>query len=80
MLCFCSDQKNLGMSMKVKKSSLEDVRTRLALKKQEKEEKKKEYDFQERMREIQEEVTHKLSAANSVHALEIFVLSGARKP
>ncbi len=51
-----ADQKNLGMSMRVKKSTLEDVKERFQLKKAEKEEKKKEYDYQERIRELQEEV------------------------
>lgn len=44
------------MSMKVKKSSLDDVRARLAAKKQQTEEQKKEYDIEERVKELQEEV------------------------
>lgn len=43
--------------MKVKKSSLDDVKARFELKKQQKEQEKREYDFQERMGEIQEEVS-----------------------
>lgn len=50
------DQRNLGMSMRVKKSTLEDVKARFAAKRQETEEKKKNYDIEERMRELQEEV------------------------
>ncbi|VDP03776.1 unnamed protein product [Soboliphyme baturini] len=48
-------QRNLGMSMRVKKSTLEDVKARFALKRQEAEEKKKTYDIEERMKEIIEE-------------------------
>lgn len=41
--------------MKVKKSTLDDVRERFALKKQEKEQAKKEYDLKERLVEVREE-------------------------
>ncbi|OUC46333.1 hypothetical protein D917_07797 [Trichinella nativa] len=43
------------MSMRIKKSTLEDVRARFSAKKQEAEERKKSYDIEERLREIQEE-------------------------
>jgi len=49
-------QRNLGMSMKVKRATVEDVKLRLQAKKLQKEE-KKEYDWDERMRELQEEET-----------------------
>ncbi|RWS21136.1 zinc finger matrin-type protein 2-like protein [Leptotrombidium deliense] len=48
-------QRNLGMSMRVTKSTLEDVKQRFEYLKQKKDEKVKEYDVQERMRELKEE-------------------------
>uniref|UniRef100_A0A0N5AKS5 Matrin-type domain-containing protein n=1 Tax=Syphacia muris TaxID=451379 RepID=A0A0N5AKS5_9BILA len=48
-------QRNMGMSMKIKRSTLEEVKQRFALKKAEKEQKEKEYDLQQRMEEIKEE-------------------------
>ncbi|VDK63887.1 unnamed protein product [Anisakis simplex] len=48
-------QRNMGMSMKIKRSTLDDVRKRFSYKKAEAEVKKKEYDIQERMEEIKEE-------------------------
>ena len=50
------DQRNLGMSMKVERSSLDQVRQRFEMNKRKQEEKKKEYDFNERMKELHEEV------------------------
>ena len=50
-------QRNMGMSMKVERSSLEQVKNRFShnKKKQEEQEKKKEYDFEARMKELEEE-------------------------
>ncbi|RWS14439.1 Zinc finger matrin-type protein 2-like protein [Dinothrombium tinctorium] len=48
-------QRNLGMSMRIKPSTLEEVKNRFEYNKQKREEKKKEYDIQERMRELKEE-------------------------
>lgn len=48
-------QRNLGMTMKVKKSTLDDVKARFELLKRQKEEVKKEYDVNERMKELKEE-------------------------
>ncbi|PVD34700.1 hypothetical protein C0Q70_05977 [Pomacea canaliculata] len=48
-------QRNLGMSMKIERSSLDQVKQRFEMNKKKKEEKKKEYDFEERMKEIKEE-------------------------
>ncbi|XP_067948126.1 zinc finger matrin-type protein 2-like [Watersipora subatra] len=48
-------QRNLGMSMKVERSSLDQVKARFDMNKRKQEEKKKEYDFGERMKELQEE-------------------------
>ena len=43
------------MSMKVERSSLDQVKNRFALNKRKLEEKKKDYDFEERMKELKEE-------------------------
>merc|ERR1711874_734712 len=48
-------QRNMGMSMKIERSSLDQVKERFAINKRKMEEKKKEYDFEERMRELKEE-------------------------
>ena len=44
------------MSMRVERSSLDQVRKRFEMNKRKMEEKKKDYDFDERMKELQEEV------------------------
>jgi len=48
-------QRNMGMSMKVERSSLDQVKKRFEMKKKEMEKKKKDYDLEERMKEIKEE-------------------------
>uniref|UniRef100_UPI00358E1A1A zinc finger matrin-type protein 2 n=1 Tax=Myxine glutinosa TaxID=7769 RepID=UPI00358E1A1A len=48
-------QRNLGMSMRVERSSVEQVRRRMESNRQRLQQRKHEYDFQERMRELQEE-------------------------
>merc|ERR1712037_737755 len=48
-------QRNLGMSMKIERSSLDQVKDRFAKNKAKLEEKKKDYDFDERMKELKEE-------------------------
>merc|ERR1712154_754130 len=48
-------QRNLGMSMRVERSSLDQVKKRFETNKKKQEEKKKEYDFEERMKELREE-------------------------
>ncbi|CAK8697303.1 zinc finger matrin-type protein 2-like [Clavelina lepadiformis] len=48
-------QRNLGMSMKVERSSLEQVQQRFEMNKKKLEEKKKQYDFEERMKELKED-------------------------
>nr|CAH7763655.1 unnamed protein product [Callosobruchus chinensis] len=48
-------QRNLGMSMKVERSSLDSVKKRFELNKKKMEEKKKEYDMQQRLQELAEE-------------------------
>ena len=51
-------QRNMGMSMKVERSTLSQVKERFAMNKRKKEEveKKKEYDFDARMKELEDEV------------------------
>lgn len=48
-------QRNLGMSMKVERSSLDQVKNRFSMNKKKLEEKKKDYDFEERVAELREE-------------------------
>ncbi|XP_061165021.1 zinc finger matrin-type protein 2-like [Saccostrea echinata] len=48
-------QRNLGMSMKIERSSLDQVKKRFEMNKKKMEEKKKEYDFEERLKELKEE-------------------------
>jgi U4/U6.U5 tri-snRNP component SNU23 len=52
-------QRNLGMSMRVERSSLDQVKKRFETnkRKQEEEKKKKDYDFEARMTELKEEVS-----------------------
>lgn len=51
------DQRNLGMSMRVERSSLDQVKKRFELNKKKLEEKKKDYDIEQRMQELKEEVS-----------------------
>ncbi|XP_028170988.1 zinc finger matrin-type protein 2 [Ostrinia nubilalis] len=48
-------QRNLGMSMKIERSSLDQVKARFAMNKRKLEEKKKEYELDTRLREAAEE-------------------------
>lgn len=48
-------QRNLGMSMRIERSSLDSVKQRFVLNKKKMEEKKKEYDMAARMQELAEE-------------------------
>lgn len=48
-------QRNLGMSMRIERSSLDSVKQRFSMNKKKMEEKKKEYDMAARMQEIAEE-------------------------
>lgn len=48
-------QRNLGMSMRIERSSLDQVKKRFEENKQKLEEKAKDYDFEQRMRELKEE-------------------------
>jgi len=59
------------MSMKVERSSLEQVKARFELNKRKQEEKKSEYDFNERMKELQEEVVNGLATLVKIIILGI---------
>ena len=48
-------QRNLGMSMKIERSSLDQVKARFAANKKKQEEKQKTYDFQQRVGDLREE-------------------------
>merc|ERR1712227_364324 len=48
-------QRNLGMSMRIERSSVDQVKARFALNKKKLEEKKKEYDLEQRSSELREE-------------------------
>lgn len=48
-------QRNLGMSMKVERSTVDQVKKRFELNKKKMEEKKKEYDIDQRLQELKEE-------------------------
>lgn len=48
-------QRNLGMSMRVERSTLDQVKQRFEVNKKKLEEKKKDYDFEQRMQELREE-------------------------
>ena len=58
MFTWCADQRNLGMSMRVERSSLDQVKKRFEMNKRKREEQKREYDMEERLHEIREEVGH----------------------
>lgn len=53
-----SDQRNLGMSMRIERSSLDQVKKRFELNKRKLEEKKKDYDLEQRVKELREEVSN----------------------
>ncbi|GBM41682.1 Zinc finger matrin-type protein 2 [Araneus ventricosus] len=48
-------QRNLGMSMRVERSTLDQVKQRMEMNKRKLEEKKKEYDFEQRLQELKDE-------------------------
>jgi U4/U6.U5 tri-snRNP component SNU23 len=55
-LLYSLDQRNLGMSMKIERSTVDQVKERFQSVKRKKEEEKKNYDFEQRVNELQEEV------------------------
>lgn len=50
-----ADQRNLGMSMRVERSSLDQVKKRFEMNKKKLEERKKDYDIESRVKELKEE-------------------------
>lgn len=54
---FVIDQRNLGMSMRIERSSLDQVKQRFEVNKQRLNEQKKKYDLDKRIQELQEEVS-----------------------
>ncbi|GFR27233.1 zinc finger matrin-type protein 2 [Trichonephila clavata] len=48
-------QRNLGMSMRVERSTLDQVKQRMEMNKRKREEKQKEYDFEQRLQELKDE-------------------------
>ncbi|KAK3099774.1 hypothetical protein FSP39_009474 [Pinctada imbricata] len=48
-------QRNLGMSMKIERSTLDQVKKRFEMNKKKMDDKKKDYDFEERLKELKEE-------------------------
>lgn len=57
------------MSMRVERSTLDQVKKRFEVNKKKMEEKQKDYDFEERMKELREEVRHTCTAAASSLAI-----------
>ncbi|KAL1116404.1 hypothetical protein AAG570_004878 [Ranatra chinensis] len=51
----CDCVRNLGMSMRVERSTLDQVKKRFEVNKRKMEEKKRDYDLEQRMKELQEE-------------------------
>ena len=50
------DQRNMGMSMRVERSNVDQVRKRIELNKTKQNQVEKDYNFEERMKELKEEV------------------------
>ncbi|XP_054716517.1 LOW QUALITY PROTEIN: zinc finger matrin-type protein 2-like [Uloborus diversus] len=48
-------QRNLGMSMRIERSTLDQVKQRMEMNKRKREEKQKEYDFEQRLQELKDE-------------------------
>lgn len=56
LICLELDQRNMGMSMRVERSNVDQVRKRIEMNKAKQTEVTKEYNFEERMKELKEEV------------------------
>ena len=80
LFVYFTDQRNMGMSMKVERSSLDQVKARFAQNKKKLEEKKKDYDLDERLAEQREEVrTYKYEHFfNSRNLAEAIAILGRR--
>lgn len=61
------------MSMRVERSSLDQVKKRFEVNKKKLEEKQKEYDFEERMKELREEVRREATPPGTGYALSVFI-------
>lgn len=55
-MIFVLDQRNMGMSMRVERSNVDQVRKRIEMNKAKQTEVAKEYNFEERLKELKEEV------------------------
>ncbi len=65
------------MSMRVERSSLDQVKKRFEINKKKLEEKQKEYDFEERMKELREEVSVEIEVHLRTGDMRINVLKSA---
>ncbi len=65
------------MSMRVERSSLDQVKKRFEVNKKKLEEKQKEYDFEERMKELREEVSVEIEVHLRTGDMRINVLKSA---
>ena len=61
------------MSMKVERSTLDQVKKRFELNKRKREEKKKDYDFESRMQELREEVGNILKLVGGGSFFSFFI-------
>lgn len=68
-------QRNMGMSMKVERSSLDQVKARFAFnkKKSEEQQKKKDYDFDSKIKELEDEVGRKIEFSKIFLFVTVFV-------
>lgn len=57
------------MSMRIERSSLDQVKKRFEMNKRKQEDKKKEYDFEERMKELREEVNNVFLFSQLLHSI-----------
>ena len=63
---------NLGMSMKLKRSTVEDVKARFELNKQKRQEKVKEYSLKERLQDAKEEQERMAAYSSQVSLNSIY--------
>ncbi|KAJ8298536.1 hypothetical protein KUTeg_025067 [Tegillarca granosa] len=61
----------MGMSMKIERSTLDQVKKRFEINMKKKEEKKKDYDFEERMKELKEEIILNKSSIETTESLDL---------
>lgn len=75
-----ADQRNMGMSMKIERSTVDQVKKRFDFNKKKREEEKKKYDFEERMKELKDEVWMASHACPSPFPLALFPLVSSPSP